>query len=648
MREIFQGRKIEFYFCASFSIVIIFLAFALNPFIVGDGPYYYGMLYALYENASPAFTPDVVEFVRSILGIDLSNGLSKSGLDGKVYGLHFWVYSLLCLPAYFLTDLLGFNGLKSFQITNAFILSFVLFYVLFCSCFSAVVRWAIAIVFIFSTGLIYFQWTHPEVYTAAGVLVSSMLAIKRRCVESIIFASFASLQNPSVIFIVIPIIFYELYFLFLERKEFKEISKVFCFFIFSLMPATIPYLWNIIKFGSYNPIADSSYIVFENINSYRFFSFIFDLNQGLVVGVPFLFWVFAFVLVLRIFYFFWDRSSIFKREDVLLLGFVLMIMPTLAQTNWNPGQSIFLRYAAWAGMALLVWAAYTISNYKYGIWCFLFVPALVIQVSLFLYLRGFNIVFHPSYLNFMPWVESLWNINPHFYNPSPEIFYERLKGREDGVKFPEILKGKNGEILRVLTDKKEMTEISRDLCGEARYLTPIDGRSNSNIRITETESGMYYVTGRFICEYKEEFPVNIEISSLRNDNNDILLRGWSGIENWGVWSNGNSAEIRIKIKEKGRISLKLLANVFVNNLHRNQRINIYLNGDYLNTWDISYPYTSIEEELIVDSDDFNGDELLFQFNFPDAKSPKELNISEDERLLSLGLRNIILNRVGLN
>jgi hypothetical protein len=110
----------------------------------------------------------------------------------------------------------------------------------------------------------------------------------------------------------------------------------------------------------------------------------------------------------------------------ILAGFLLMGIPLLAQTNWNSGQFVVLRYVVW--LMVPVFVATTCSLPRNASW-----PCLA-TFSLFVALFGtiaFDLLVkhnQMSNVSMRPWVRI--PVVLKFYDPLPEIFIERTLGRE--------------------------------------------------------------------------------------------------------------------------------------------------------------------------------------------------------------------------
>ncbi|MDV7394414.1 hypothetical protein RZS08_23730, partial [Arthrospira platensis SPKY1] len=101
---------------------------------------------------------------------------------------------------------LDLDVLAAFQLTNALFVALALIYVLVLSRLAAPARWFIAGGFLLSTATIYFQWSHPEVFTAALVLMASVGLVTRQYAFAALLTALGSLQNPSAALLILPII----------------------------------------------------------------------------------------------------------------------------------------------------------------------------------------------------------------------------------------------------------------------------------------------------------------------------------------------------------------------------------------------------------------------------------------------------------
>jgi glycosyltransferase involved in cell wall biosynthesis len=123
---------------------------------------------------------------------------------------------------------------------------------------------------------------------------------------------------------------------------------------------------------------------------------------------------------------------------------------------------------------------------------------------------------------------------------------------------------------------------------------------------------------------------------------DLLITGWSAAEDWGIWSDGPFATLRLPISEHRGI---WRANfTFTTFGKQGTEVTVNVGGDLeslLTTWSVPTNQT-VQKYLQLDS---RCTDVVLQFSFPDASSPFELGISGDRRRLGIGLISLDLHRV---
>lgn len=634
------GRRLEWVAVVSTALMLLLLAMTLDPIWKGDGPYYFGMLKGLAENASPALTEDVRAFVKDQIKFD-PVPLTVVSDAGDRYGIHFFFFSLLNVPMFNILQAAGADALRTFQLTNALFLSAALCYVLLLSKQLPAVRWLLAIAFVFSTGSIYLQWTHPELLTASAVLVSCLAFVEKRYLLATSLAVIGSFQNPSVA-LLIPI-----YFVFQAivdqaptgvlagiRANAMAIVRVAFVSLFAL----VPYAWSFWQFGSMSPIADSVYIDYSLIGWPRLVSYLFDLNQGLIVGLPLLIWLVPMAVLCSISALHRNNRYL-DRSDALLIGFLFVCFPTLAQSNWNGGHSVFLRYASWGGMTLLVWAAVRAAPLA----AFSFIPALVLQTLAMLVYGGIDVLRLQDQRSLKPWVPRIWEMAPHWYDPEPDIFFERVIGRDGGAFTPVVLRGSGGEILRAISRSKSLAEAERAHCGAGGSVVAVDDRPSSAIRFVDAGRSYGYVTGRFDCLWPVPVVYSLAEESSRAPKK---LAGWARAESTGAWSKADKASLllRLKLSDEPTV-VRLIGHAYVNEQHLQQRIRVSAGGGIPVEATALHRQRGVNLLLPVTESSLNDrGELILTFEFPDSVAPAQLGLSTDDRQLGIYLREIRAER----
>ena len=121
----------------------------------------------------------------------------------------------------------------------------------------------------------------------------------------------------------------------------------------------------------------------------------------------------------------------------------------------------------------------------------------------------------------------------------------------------------------------------------------------------------------------------------------FLPSGWAdNTENWGVWSAGKEATLRLQLPVTKAKELDLDVRAYVNKPAPSQIVDLSVNGrqlksQVLNNFDSNRIVISIPEHA-------QGKEWIeITFALPYARSPKSLGMGEDTRILGLGLKSAV-------
>ncbi len=117
----------------------------------------------------------------------------------------------------------------------------------------------------------------------------------------------------------------------------------------------------------------------------------------------------------------------------------------------------------------------------------------------------------------------------------------------------------------------------------------------------------------------------------------LLLYGWHNEEKWGVWSKGDSSKIIFKI-DKDQIQefviLKIKSKLFASR----DKTDISVNGNKIGSYLLEGT-----NEIKIDKKFMNRDRTVIELKYKNVQSPKDLDISSDERKIKLGLESIQVN-----
>ena len=115
-----------------------------------------------------------------------------------------------------------------------------------------------------------------------------------------------------------------------------------------------------------------------------------------------------------------------------------------------------------------------------------------------------------------------------------------------------------------------------------------------------------------------------------------LISGWSHLEDWGVWSLGNQAEVSALLPEGN--TLRFHVRSFIPNDSFKQSVDIFIDGRLIGSID----FEKDSQNRVVDlkrPDGITGN-VTIKFNIKNPISPYEYGISEDTRKIGLGLTSI--------
>lgn len=118
---------------------------------------------------------------------------------------------------------------------------------------------------------------------------------------------------------------------------------------------------------------------------------------------------------------------------------------------------------------------------------------------------------------------------------------------------------------------------------------------------------------------------------------------WSQAEEWGTWTDGKEASLPLKIDSIPSKNIELIADVnpFVNDKHPQQKIDILVNGTGVGSWTFNYKEEAKPQKVLIPRELISEDKIVeITFHLNDAKSPAELKINTDRRLLGIGVKKI--------
>lgn len=425
--------------------------------------------------------------------------LTMAGADGRTYCLHFWFYPLLSAPFAALISLFGGDPLGAFLIVNLLCAAGAGVMIARSQALSFGAKALLALSFGATSLNWYGAWAHPEVFTACLLLVAALAFLEKRYLLLSLCAGAAALQNPSAI-LVLPVAALaaliesfdgrRLDFALLLDRAWKIAAGVGV--------GAIAPLFSLAFIGALNPIeAAGVFVKMEQVNPERLMHYLFGLDQGAIIGLPFVFLGIAAVAAMRAM----KRPAPLQRADFLLLMALLITLPTLAQTNFNAGQYYVSRYVSWSLVPALAWLAAQSERDAKPV-------GAAWLCGLALYALGYcayyldkadrvglgGIRYDYDAVVFKPWTRVLVDHAPTLYNPSPEVFLERKNGSElsasNFTDFPGFHTRKDGVITKAIDHAPDA-----GACPGGR-LRPLHG---TTIARAGAEWDLVYLNGEMRC-----------------------------------------------------------------------------------------------------------------------------------------------------
>jgi hypothetical protein len=152
------------------------------------------------------------------------------------------------------------------------------------------------------------------------------------------------------------------------------------------------------------------------------------------------------------------------------------------------------------------------------------------------------------------------------------------------------------------------------------------------------------VTGNSVRKPAEN---TVKIDEVVTFNSSVLDRrivrgGWSTPEPWGIWSIGTKSRLVISATSLPSDNLKLTIEgaFFINSQIPINSAQVIVNGKETGFIESSILNNKKIWGIEIPSRDGNDKNIVIDFHYQHARSPKSINISEDERPIAFGLYSI--------
>ena len=369
------GRKLSFVktpnyakaidvYLAFFSVLIFSIIFLNIPRHAAVDPDYYYTLAAFANHATPEITKKDELYLEEIAGTFWQQPpyiADVEGLNGRRFGIHFWLWSLICLPAFKILPLFHIHPFRAHEITLALYLILTLYYASRYLRINARKRFWFVFFASFNPILWYLWIMGAEGFLYCSLLLCVVLLQQKKYNVAVYVASVASLQNSAIAPLALG------YFILSVAKSKKiSVAQVLCNLLY-IAPIIISPLFYMYYFG--RPTLFSG-LKLTDINFNMFMTQFFDLGQGLIIYLPFITLTYLIILFLhickmwpfaatpnasRIKYF---GYKLFSAQSAILFSPVILTLSTSIMYNWCCGHVGLMRYGAY----LLPFLVYTYAT----------------------------------------------------------------------------------------------------------------------------------------------------------------------------------------------------------------------------------------------------------------------------------------------
>jgi hypothetical protein len=387
----------------------------------GDIIEYYGMTQSLISHGGLDLTPEDQMELEERLGKGyLSNPeyylITK---DGTRRAVHFPLYSLFLTPIRVLIAAIGIDPFQVFRIGNLllFLTTGLIFMVLFIK--KTAIKAAFLALYLLSPLVWFIIWPGPELFSLTLILLGLGFYFQGNRPVGILLTSIASFQSQPLV--TIPF-FLTLGHLFeIRKRNFVRYLRESRFVVLSAMTVFIPACYYLMIFGSPFSHGKLEGVGLTNASTGKFLELLFDPNIGLFPYMPVLFILGFSALAIHL------KEK--TRDWWIIPLLISLIIFYLTNTNWNSGTAGYgpTRYA----LPLLPFLLYFTVRY-------LRINAITLTALIIYTIFQFQILSLNGYL--MPTLENdkrltplsrfILDKTPKLYNPTPELFMERVQEKE--------------------------------------------------------------------------------------------------------------------------------------------------------------------------------------------------------------------------
>lgn len=591
------------------------------------------------ESDIPTLKKYYPEWADDIENIGITQLSGRYTRNGDILAIYFPTYALACIPMIKFLQFLGLPAVYAFSFTNFFAVMAVLLVIYKYLKVSDKTKLVLIVLLSINPIMFYFSWTSGEALIYSFLAIGLVCWYNRWYKSAAVFVSLAGTLNPTIMSVGI-IMIAEYIIKIICKKEKEEpwpsfvkknilgVIKYGSCYIIGLIPMI--YFYYNTGYINLTVVYDASFLHSYETTWQRFIAYLFDLNFGILPYYSLILLI-GFALLI---------SAFIKRHWRYLEWFAAFIVNVFLysiMTHINCGVSGISRYNSW-GVLLLIFAVClflgelvsktAIRNVLKG---GIVVNAVLLAIIVYNY--GPTYADRTLYIRWTPIAQYVLDRFPSVYNPLFSTFNSRTMHQDGGYVYetPIIYTAGDGYVRKVLASSSDAENLNA-------ILVSIVDNEWLEAQIAKLEFEDSYLS--FPKKYKVVKCMNYELGvplifmGAENPNvADYVLTGLSEYEDWGTWTSGNEFRMGFRTSSEND-SLHGVIECYVFN--SSQRYMIYVNDEKVSEGialgdNIEFDFINPGKDKLID----------IRIELPDANSPANLGISGDDRLLGLGLRQIV-------
>jgi hypothetical protein len=476
---------------------------------------------------------------------------------------------------------------------------------------------------------------HTEVFTYALVTSAIIFVYEKKYLAGAFLLALVSTQNPSFALVSFIPFVYGLIIKESHRYRFDEV----CLISGTILAVLVHPVYYFLRFGVATPqLLAGGASLGGNLSS--FYVYLIDPDLGL-----FSYWPVGLIIIVAAFIIYVSKESskaicfkgffAFFAICYILINFYAHASTTNMNSGGTPGVA---RYALWYLPIAFPVIYYFILNFprKKFIAYPLIIAITVVSISS---MRGNNprkIEQNSKPTRLSKFIQTKI---PWLYNPPAEVFAERYSGLGDYLDSykPKGVLGPDGRKLLLYPglNRSIIFTPKHSFFDQAKLLEYI----NTNFGDNEHERYVY-IKATDTQSLRLSVPRELTRVGAGKDGNFILGSGWSAPEDWGVWSDNDTAQLILPCNssqffaENQSVTVTLLLQPF-----GRQGVQITQSGKSLFDGFID----GLKEiKFTAQIDDCKSGMINFDLHMSNPTSPFELGQSTDQRRLGIGLKQFML------